>query len=94
MPRNNIKANILVEKPSVIELLRKKAGLTQVELAEKIGVARTTVCRWESNDEKVRSEPKLSIEEWINLSHAVNIHYFELINYFAPSYRLDVVKIN
>lgn len=30
-----------------IRQLRKEAGLTQSELAEKAGVSRTTVCDWE-----------------------------------------------
>ena len=34
--------------PEVRRLLREQAGLTQIELAEAIGVTRATVGRWES----------------------------------------------
>jgi repressor LexA len=35
-------------KPSEIMKLRKRFGLTQGELAERIGASRETVSRWES----------------------------------------------
>ena len=35
-----------------IKELRKKLGLTQQELADKIGVARVTIARWETGQKK------------------------------------------
>lgn len=37
-----------MEIPDLIRSARKKAGLTQEELAEKIGVKRGAIARWES----------------------------------------------
>ena len=34
-------------KPDELRRIRKRMGLTQLELAEEIGVARNTVTRWE-----------------------------------------------
>lgn len=37
-----------METPRRIQFLRKRAGLSQTQLAERLGVARSTVCRYEA----------------------------------------------
>jgi transcriptional regulator with XRE-family HTH domain len=61
----------VVEQPgagSVSELLsqkiqkaRKGAGLTQAQVAEKLGLSRGAVTLWESKDQKNRSAPSISV---------------------------------
>ena len=38
----------LVKIGSMLQKLRKEKGMTQEQLAEKLGVARRTVSRWET----------------------------------------------
>lgn len=39
-----------------LKILRKKAGLTQQELADRIAVDRTAITHWEAGEFKPRSE--------------------------------------
>jgi transcriptional regulator with XRE-family HTH domain len=41
------KADVLQQMKNIIGPLRRRAGITQRELAEKLGVSRSTVSRWE-----------------------------------------------
>lgn len=56
----------------VLVQLRKKAGLSQKKVGEKLGCSRNTIRRWErSYDFPVRIIPELSklygVEEWVIL---------------------------
>lgn len=56
----------------VLVQLRKKAGLSQKKVGEKLGCSRDTIRRWErSYDFSVRIIPELSklygVEEWVIL---------------------------
>ena len=53
--------------------LRKKEGLSQEELAEKVGVSRQTISKWEMN----QSSPEM--EKLINLSKIFDISLDELV---------------
>lgn len=56
-----------------VKELREKAGLTQEELAERMGVQRNTVWRWENNKANLRAE---NIQR---LSSALNVEATELM---------------
>lgn len=58
-----------------LKLFRKKAGLTQPELAHLIGVHETTIRRWENDD---NTTPRL--EEIKTLAKALNISEQDLLN--------------
>ena len=55
-----------------IKTLRKRAGLTQTQLAEEIGTVRTAIANWESG----RSNPKTT--ELPNLASALKCSIGEL----------------
>lgn len=46
-----------------IKSIRKAAGMTQDQLAEKLGVAQPTVCSWELGTSAPRYEQILKIRE-------------------------------
>lgn len=50
-----------------IKQARKEAGLTQKKLAEKIGIAETTIRRYESNERQPRIEQLYKISETIGV---------------------------
>ena len=58
---------------SSIKMLRKKAGMTQKDLADKIGVAQTTVAMWESR----KNRPQTAI--LIPLAAALNCRIDDLL---------------
>lgn len=44
------------EKMNRLKELRKDRGLTQAQLAEKIGVSKITVLRWENNERQIKED--------------------------------------
>lgn len=50
--------------------LRKSAGLTQDQLAEKLGVDRSTVSRWESCEAPIADRHKLALSVLLGVSPA------------------------
>ncbi len=65
-----------------IQLLRKKAGLTQEALAEKVNVSRQTIAKWESGE----SVPDLALAA--RLAEALDVSLDELAQ--APFSRANV----
>ena len=57
----------------MIKELRKKAGLTQAELAEKIGTTQERVCRWE------RGKIKPSLPMLVKLAAVFGVAITDLI---------------
>ena len=64
-----------------LKTLRKKAGLTQPELADLIGVHETTIRRWE-NDYANSSKPNIGYIQ--ALAKALNVSENDLLNDPAP----------
>ena len=64
-----------------LKTLRKKAGLTQPELADLIGVHETTIRRWE-NDYANSSKPNIGYIQ--ALAKALNVSENDLLNDSAP----------
>jgi len=54
--------------PERIKQERKRAGLTQAELAERLGISEMTVRRWESNNRSPRMEEIEKMVEILNTS--------------------------
>lgn len=50
-----------------LKAIRESAGLTQEELAEKIGVQRNTVWRWENNRATMKADMLQSIAKALNV---------------------------
>jgi DNA-binding transcriptional regulator YiaG len=80
--RNNVKPRM--KKQSALKELREKAGLSQLEIAATLGVAVSTVHRWERIDEK-GIEPALTAEEWLKLCIALGINWNSIPEYFVFS---------
>ena len=59
---------------ATIKYLREKQGLTQAELAQKIGVSSKTVSKWET----AKGLPDISLLQ--PLAQALNISLIELMN--------------
>lgn len=57
--------NILGER---VKELRKEAGLTQIELGEKLGVDRNTIRRWENNENPPSEENLLLLSRCFDVS--------------------------
>ncbi len=49
-------------------MLRKKSGLSQEQLAEKLGVSRQAISKWESNQSVPESEKLIAISNYFNVS--------------------------
>ena len=58
-----------------LKALRKKAGLTQPELAYLIGVHETTIRRWENNDKN-----SASIDDMKKIALALSVPESDLLN--------------
>lgn len=56
-----------------IEAARKRMGLSQTELAQRVGVGQTAVCRWESG----KSQPSLA--NLLRLSNILDISMSTLL---------------
>ena len=52
--------------------LRKKDGLSQEQLAERLGVSRQAVSKWESGKAVPESDTLISISEYFNVSLTAN----------------------
>ena len=63
-----------------IKIVRENAGLTQTELAEKIGVAQQIVSRWEKGDRKPKLEAlqKIAIVCNTNIAALISSHSIKL----------------
>jgi len=81
MSRNNIREENFMRPKSIIKQLREEAGLTQAQLSVAIGVATTTISRWEQAGEK-GTEPAMTAFEWIRFCRAVGIQWNDIPKYF------------
>ena len=72
-----------------LKALRKKAGLTQSQLADLIGVHETTIRRWENNGDSPRAEDISSLAKALGVSEA------DMLNDPTPSSTGDwTIRIN
>ena len=56
----------------LIKDARKKAGLTQKELGEKLGISYQTIAQWENNLRNPKQETLQRIANALNISSRVN----------------------
>lgn len=68
-----------------IKAFRKNIGLTQFELAKKLGISRPTVCSWEIN----RTEP--SINDIERLSSIFGITKSELLGDYQKDIKISKI---
>ena len=54
-----------------IYTLRRKSGLSQEQLAEKIGVSRQAISKWEGGLSVPESEKLIAISEYFNVTLAI-----------------------
>lgn len=59
--------------------LRKDRGLTQSELAEKIGVSKITVLRWEKNERQIKEERADELADFFGVPIAYLLGYSDNI---------------
>jgi Helix-turn-helix. len=55
-------------KENVLKILRKKRGLTQEEVADKIGATKITISRYESNQRKIGGENLVKLAKLFNVT--------------------------
>lgn len=67
-----------VETANRLVKLRKQSGLSQEELAEKIGVSRQAVSKWE------RAESSPDTDNLISLAKIYSLTLDDMLNYEAP----------
>lgn len=53
---------------NVLKILRKKRGLTQKEVADKIGSTKITISRYESNQRKIGGENLVKLAKLFNVT--------------------------
>ncbi|WP_342597682.1 helix-turn-helix transcriptional regulator [Cyanobacterium aponinum UTEX 3222] len=70
-----------MRKKSIVKQLREDANLTQSQLAVAIGVATTTISRWEQLGNK-GTEPAMTASEWMRFCRAVGIQWSDVPKYF------------
>ncbi|MDQ0576467.1 helix-turn-helix transcriptional regulator [Agromyces albus] len=58
-------------KPEVARLIRESAGVSQIRLANELGVARNTISRWETGDRRPRGELRLRYAQLLSELRAV-----------------------
>lgn len=51
-----------------IKSLRKKAGLTQQELGDRFGVAKSTICQYENGNSTPNDDIKIAMANYFNVS--------------------------
>ena len=51
-----------------IKGLRKKAGLTQQELGDRFGVAKSTICQYENGNSTPNDDMKIAMANYFNVS--------------------------
>ena len=51
-----------------IKGLRKKAGLTQQELGDRFGVAKSTICQYENGNSTPNDDIKIAMANYFNVS--------------------------
>lgn len=51
-----------------IKCLRKKAGLTQQELGDRFGVAKSTICQYENGNSTPNDDIKIAMANYFNVS--------------------------
>jgi transcriptional regulator with XRE-family HTH domain len=56
------------EEMKTLQELRKKAGLTQLEMAKKVGVERSTIARWEIDGFVPRPKTLLKVAKILGVS--------------------------
>lgn len=56
---------------------RKKSGLTQEEVAEKLGVSRQTISKWETDDTlpDIRQSKKLAVLYYLSLDELIDYDF-------------------
>lgn len=84
--------NTFAEK---VKYLRKEAGITQKELAQKLQLTNSTICDWE----KERSEPNLEQLRALSLLFEVSTDYLvgledEAGAKIRPKYNISVGNLN
>lgn len=81
--RNNVKVQAKMRIESPLKKLREEKGLSQAELAVKIGVSPSTVNRWENIERG--TEPSMTIAEWWRCCKALGLDWDELPIYFLSA---------
>lgn len=69
------------EEPITFAYLRKRAGLTQRQIAEAMGVTVGTVSQWETGGQR----PRLFPEQIQKLLHILNCTLEEFVDAFSPN---------
>jgi DNA-binding XRE family transcriptional regulator len=75
-PRKNHR----IQTNSPLKKLRRNANLTQEQLAQKIGLAVSTVRRWERGE----TEPTMTLAQTKKFCQAINQNFDELPNSLLP----------
>ncbi len=84
---NNKEKTVKEIPKSKIAELRKKAGLTQLELSEKLGTTETTIQNWESGRSGLEQ-----LERFVFLCKVLNCQAEDLIEYQKQSVPVAVAE--
>ena len=74
-----------------IKRVRKEKGITQKELAEKLGITQAAVCHFESSDKTVPMKFRLSTLE--KLAEALDVELTDLIGETRPDPNVCDVRV-